>query len=145
MSRLAIHTAVGDDDGRYANDLPRDGWTINLWRNTVLGELVGQIPQSDVIKLPNQSNARDNKEWHMIVHDIAPVLDEQCQRLGLQPGDRVVISGSATNCYANGRLFHIVPFNAIQAVLRHESGPWAGSIYGKDAVAKPSSSKDTDK
>lgn len=125
-----------DDDGKFDERLPHDGWDISLNRNTFLGEVVGQLPRSSKIIVPSLSNARNDKEWHLIVHQISPILDEHCHKINLELGDRVVISGSATECFFNGMSFVIVPYNAIQAILRRTDGElFVGSKYGKDAIS----------
>lgn len=124
----------GEDD-KFDKELAFDGWNIQLTRNTFLGEVVGQIPRSGTIYIPSRTAARDDKEWHLIVHQLAPLIDDQFKPMGLEIGERVVISGNATGCFFNGMEFVIVPFNAIQGILRRRDGEkFVGSKYGAKAI-----------
>lgn len=121
-----------DDDGKFDKQLPHDGWELApAQKNTFIAEVVGQIPRSGTIITVEKSNARNDKEWHLIVHDIAEKLDDHFEAMGLKRGERVIISGNATACFVNGMEFVIVPFNAIQGILRRRDGQlWVGSKYG---------------
>lgn len=130
------------EDDKFDKELPHDGWSLALGKNTFLAEIVGQLPRSGSIITVEKTNARNDKEWHLIVHDIAPKLEEHFESMGLKRGERVVISGSATAVFFNGMEFCIVPFNAIQAILRRQDGElFIGSKYGAKAVeeGKPAS------
>lgn len=124
------------DDSAFDKQLPHDGWEISLGpRNTFLGELVGQLPRSGIIAIPSQSNARDDKEWHLIVHSIAAVVDDHFASLKLKVGDRVVISGRPVPVFVNGMDFWVVEFNVVKAILRRKDGTkWLGSVYGEYAI-----------
>lgn len=136
MHAAGLANATHDEPHKFDEQLPAEGWKIQLARNTFLGEMVGQIPRSAKIITPEQTNARNDKEWHLIVHEIAPVLDGSLKDIGLEKGDRVVVSGAATQTFFNGMEFQIVPFNAVQAILRHENGKWIGSKYGEKALTE---------
>lgn len=129
-----IAASTHTDPHQFDEQLPANGWELSLARNQFLGEIVGQIPRSAVIYTPDQTNARSDKEWHLIVHKISDILDENIKKLGLKLGDRVIISGQAIQTFFNGMEFQIVPFNAIQAVLRHKDCQWVGSKYGSRAM-----------
>lgn len=137
----------GNGDDKFDSQLPHDGWDlIPAQKNTFLGEIVGQIPRSGTIITVEGSNARSDKEWHIIVHDIAIKLDDHFEALDLKRGERVIISGSATSCRMNGMEFVIVPFNAIQGVLRRRDGElWLGSKYGSKALEEGRPAKDSDR
>ena len=133
---IPINPAAGDDDGQFDKQLPHDGWELQLGpRNTFLGELVGQIPRSGIIVMPAMSNARDDKEYHLIVHSISKVVDEHFAVMGVEVGDRVVVSGRPVAVFVNGMDFFIVEFNTIKAVLRRKEGTkFLGSVYGATAM-----------
>jgi len=125
------------DGSKFDSELPYDGWSVSLSRNTFLGELVGQIPRSDTIVLADQTNARNDKEWHLVVHALPSVLDEHFALMNVKVGERVVISGNAVSLFFNGMDFCIVPFNAIQAILRRQDGKlFVGSKHGADALGE---------
>lgn len=123
------------NEGQFDKDLPAVGWSCRLMRNTFRGEIVGQLPRSQTIITPNQTNARNDKEWHLLVHDISPILDEHFKAYGIEVGDRVIISGSAVTCFYNEQEFQICPMNSIQCVLKREDGEkFVGSKYRTDAA-----------
>jgi len=123
----------GDD--QFDGDLAFGGWDIALGRNQFLGELVGQLPRSGTIIVQQKSSARSDKEWHMIVHQISPNLDDHFQNMNLKVGERVVISGTPTGVFFNGMEFILCQFNAIQGVLRRRDGEvFVGSVYGEKAI-----------
>ena len=120
---------------KFDSALAAYGWQATIGENTFIGEIVRQIPQSSVVLMPFQKGGNDDKEWHMVVHQIAPVVGAQFKELGVELGDRVVISGNATGCFFNGMKFSITPFNAIKAVLKRVDGrKWVGSVYGENAM-----------
>lgn len=131
-------------DEQFDQQLAADGWDVVLAENHFLGEQVKQLPRSGVIITPSQSNARNDKEYHFIVHQIGPTTEHFDNTLKLEVGDRVVISGNATDCFFNKMQFTVIPLNAIRAVMRRKDGvKFLGSIYGANAIrdGKPAERK----
>jgi len=124
------------DDKKFDKNLAFDGWDISLGRNQYLGELVGQLPQSKSVLLIQQTNARNDKEYHLIVHQISPLLDDHFVGMGLKAGERVVLSGTPTSVFFNGMEFLLCQFNSIQGILRRRDGElFVGSKFGATAIA----------
>lgn len=131
MAELELPAGVQSE-----NSVLRDGWKVKLRRNKILGELVPQIPVSNVILQAGKEKDHERQEFHLIVHDIADFIDEPFKMLGLKVGDRVTVDGRALQCHFNGMIFQIVEISMVVAILERSDGAlWLGSKYGKDALA----------
>lgn len=131
-------------DEQFDQQLAADGWDVVLAENHFLGEQVKQLPRSGIIVMPSQTNGRSDKEYHFIVHQVGPVTEHFANTLKLEVGDRVVISGNATDCFFNKMQFTVIPLNSVRAVMRRKDGvKFLGSIFGERAIpdGKPAERK----
>lgn len=125
------------DENQFDESAPVSGWVVDLPKDMMLCENVGQLGTSEIIKTVKQSNARDDKEWHMIIHKISPEVSDHFAKMNLVPGERVLISGGATFCVVNKMEFILMPFNAVKGILRRADGKlWVGSKFGENALAE---------